>query len=61
MRSKKLTLLASIMMLFVFNIINAKNIKIVEKTKEEKKFEKIMKKFELEATIHTTKGGIFIS
>ena len=45
MRSKKLTLLASIMMLFVFNIINAKNIKIVEKTKEEKKFEKIMKKF----------------
>ena len=58
MRSKKLTLLASIMMLFVFNIINAKNIKIVEKTKEEKKFEKIMKKFELEATIHTTKGDI---
>ena len=58
MRSKKLTLLASIMMLFVFNIINAKNIKVVEKTKEEKKFEKIMKKFELEATIHTTKGDI---
>lgn len=57
MRSKKLAFLVGIMMLFVFSVINAKDAAI-KKTKEEKKFEKIMKKFELEATIHTSKGDI---
>ena len=42
MKLRKLTLLVGAMMLFVLNIINAKNIKVGEKTKGEKNFEKIM-------------------
>ena len=45
MKLRKLTLLVGVMMLFVLNIINAKSIKVGEKTKGEKNFEKIMKKF----------------
>ena len=51
---KKLTLLLGILMIMIFSIGNAKM------TKEEKKFKKAMKKFEMEAVIKTTKGDISV-
>ena len=51
---KKFTLLLGILMLTFFSIGNAKM------TKEEKKFKKAMKKFEMEAVIKTTKGDISV-
>ena len=56
---KKVIILFGILMLLMVNIINAKESKI-RKSKEEKKFEKAMKNFELEAVIKTTKGDISV-
>lgn len=51
---KKFTLLLGILMLTFFSIGNAKT------TKEERKFKKAMKSFEMEAVIKTTKGDISV-
>ena len=51
---KKLTVLLGILMIMIFSIGNAKM------TKEEKKFKRAMKKFEMEAVIKTTKGDISV-
>ena len=51
---KKFTLLLGILMLTFFSIGNAKM------TKEERKFKKAMKSFEMEAVIKTTKGDISV-
>ena len=51
---KKFTLLLGILMLTFFSIGNAKM------TKEERKFKKAMKNFEMEAVIKTTKGDISV-
>ncbi len=51
---KKFTLLLGILMLMIFSAGNAKM------TKEERKFKKAMKSFEMEAVIKTTKGDISV-
>jgi len=51
---KKFTLLLGILMLMIFSVGNAKM------TKEERKFKKAMKSFEMEAVIKTTKGDISV-
>jgi len=51
---KKITLLLGFLMLMIFSIGNAKM------TKEERKFKKAMKNFEMEAVIKTTKGDISV-
>ena len=51
---KKITLLLGFLMLMIFSIGNAKM------TKEERKFKKAMKSFEMEAVIKTTKGDISV-
>ena len=51
---KKITLLLGILMLIIFSVVNAKM------TKEERKFKKAMKNFEMEAVIKTTKGDISV-
>ena len=51
---KKMVVLVSILMLLMATVVNAKE----KKSKEEKKFEKIMQSFQLEAVIKTTKGDI---
>ena len=51
---KKFTLLLGILMLMIFSVGNAKM------TKEERKFKKAMKNFEMEAVIKTTKGDISV-
>jgi peptidyl-prolyl cis-trans isomerase, cyclophilin-binding len=51
---KKITLLLGFLMLMIFSVGNAKM------TKEERKFKKAMKKFEMEAVIKTTKGDISV-
>ena len=51
---KKFTLLLGILMLMIFSAGNAKM------TKEERKFKKAMKNFEMEAVIKTTKGDISV-
>ncbi len=53
---KKITLLLGILMLAFFSIGNAG----MKLTKEEKKFKKTMKNFELEAVIRTNKGDISV-
>ena len=51
---KKITLLLGFLMLMIFSVGNAKM------TKEERKFKKAMKSFEMEAVIKTTKGDISV-
>ena len=51
---KKFTLLLGFLMLMIFSVGNAKM------TKEERKFKKAMKNFEMEAVIKTTKGDISV-
>ncbi len=51
---KRITILVGILMLLMTIVVNAKEIK----SKEEKKFEKTMQNFRLEAVIKTTKGDI---
>ena len=51
---KKITLLLGFLMLMIFSVGNAKM------TKEEIKFKKAMKNFEMEAVIKTTKGDISV-
>ena len=51
---KKITLLLGFLMLIIFSVGNAKM------TKEERKFKKAMKNFEMEAVIKTTKGDISV-
>lgn len=51
---KKMVVLVSILMLLMATVVNAKE----KKSKEEKKFEKAMQGFQLEAVIKTTKGEI---
>ena len=51
---KKMIVLVSILMLLIATFANAKE----KKSKEEKKFEKAMQDFQLEAVIKTTKGDI---
>ena len=51
---KKITLLLGFLMLMIFSVGNAKM------TKEERKFKKAMKNFEMEAVIKTTKGDISV-
>ena len=51
---KKMVILVSILMLLMATVVNAKG----KKSKEEKKFEKAMQGFQLEAVIKTTKGEI---
>ena len=51
---KKITLLLGFLMLMIFSVGNAKM------TKEERKFKKAMKSFEMEAIIKTTKGDISV-
>ena len=48
---KKMVILVSILMLLMATVVNAKG----KKSKEEKKFEKAMQGFQLEAVIKTTK------
>lgn len=51
---KKMIVLVSILMLLMTTLINAKE----KKSKEDKKFEKTMQSFKLEAIIKTSKGDI---
>lgn len=51
---KRITLLLGFLMLMIFSVGNAKM------TKEERKFKKAMKNFEMEAVIKTTKGDISV-
>ena len=51
---KKMIILVSILMLLMTTLINAKE----KKSKEDKKFEKTMQSFKLEAVIKTSKGNI---
>ena len=52
---KKITLLIGILMLMFFNLGNATKL-----TKEERKFKRAMKSFEMEAIIRTNKGDIAV-
>lgn len=54
---KKITILAGILMILIVGIAGAKEKKI-NKSRENKKFEKAMRSFEMEAVIMTTKGNI---
>ena len=54
---KKITILAGILMILIVGIAGAKE-KKVNKSRENKKFEKAMRSFEMEAVIMTTKGNI---
>lgn len=56
---KKIVILVSVLMLLMVNIVNAKSNK-AKKRIGDKKFEKIMKDFQLEAIIETTKGNISV-
>lgn len=56
---KKIVILVSALMLLMVNIVNAKSNK-AKKRIGDKKFEKIMKDFQLEAVIETTKGNISV-
>ena len=56
---KKIVILVSGLMLLMVNIVNAKSNK-AKKRIGDKKFEKIMKDFQLEAVIETTKGNISV-
>ncbi|WP_374124799.1 peptidylprolyl isomerase [Leptotrichia hongkongensis] len=56
---KKIVILVSVLMLLMINIVNAKSNK-AKKRIGDKKFEKIMKDFQLEAVIETTKGNISV-
>lgn len=56
---KKIVILVSVLMLLMVNIVNAKSNK-AKKRVGDKKFEKIMKDFQLEAVIETTKGNISV-
>ena len=56
---KKIVILVSDLMLLMVNIVNAKSNK-AKKRVGDKKFEKIMKDFQLEAVIETTKGNISV-
>ena len=57
---KKIVILVSVLMLLMVNIVNAKSNK-AKKRIGDKKFEKIMKDFQLEAIIETTKVNISVS
>ena len=54
---KKITILAGILIILIVGIAGAKE-KKVNKSRENKKFEKAMRSFEMEAVIMTTKGNI---
>ena len=54
---KKITILAGILMILIVGIAGARE-KKVNKSRENKKFEKAMRSFEMEAVIMTTKGNI---
>mgnify|MGYP000882511939 FL=1 len=54
---KKIVILVSVLMLLMVNIVNAKSNK-AKKRIGDKKFEKIMKDFQMEAVMKTTKGDI---
>jgi peptidyl-prolyl cis-trans isomerase, cyclophilin-binding len=56
---KKIAILVSVLMLLMVNVVNAKSNK-AKKRIGDKKFEKIMKDFQLEAVIETTKGNISV-
>ena len=56
---KKIVILVSVLMLLMVNIVNAKSNK-AKKRIGDKKFEIIMKDFQLEAVIETTKGNISV-
>ena len=56
---KKIVILVSVLMLLMVNVVNAKSNK-AKKRIGDKKFEKIMKDFQLEAVIETTKGTISV-
>lgn len=56
---KKIVILVSVLMLLIVNVVNAKSNK-AKKRVGDKKFEKIMKDFQLEAVIETTKGNISV-
>lgn len=56
---KKIAILVSMLMIMMVSIAEAKGSKNHQK-KENKKFEKIMKDFQLEAVIETTKGNISV-
>ena len=56
---KKIVILVSVLMLLMVNIVNAKSNKAKNRIGD-KKFEKIMKDFQLEAVIETTKGNISV-
>lgn len=56
---KKIVILVSVLMLLIVNVVNAKSNK-AKKRIGDKKFEKIMKDFQLEAVIETTKGNISV-
>ena len=56
---KKIVILVSVLMLLMVNIVNAKSNK-AKKRIGDKKFEKIMKDFQLESVIETTKGNISV-
>jgi len=56
---KKIVILVSVLMLLMVNVVNAKSNK-AKKRIGDKKFEKIMKDFQLEAVIETTKGNISV-
>ena len=56
---KKIVILVSVLMLLMVNIVNAKSNK-AKKRIGDKKFEKIMNDFQLEAVIETTKGNISV-
>lgn len=54
---KKIAILVSMLMIMMVSIAEAKGSKNHQK-KENKKFEKIMKDFQMEAVMKTTKGDI---
>ena len=54
---KKITILVSMLMLLMVSVVNAKGHRNQQK-KEDKKFEKAMKDFQMEAVMKTTKGDI---
>ena len=56
---KKIVILVSVLMLLIVNVVNAKSNK-AKKIIGDKNFEKIMKDFQLEAVIETTKGNISV-
>lgn len=56
---KRIVILVSVLMLLIVNVVNAKSNK-AKKRIGDKKFEKIMKDFQLEAVIETTKGNISV-